>query len=312
VAASDPLPGLRSVGGIDTPDVIVDLQASSPWPDALKPSEAVYRSPDGDEQGEPNLTVDRLGHGSLFRIRYADGVDFVIDGKGERVWAAWPSPWTVDDVATYLLGPVLAFVLRLRGITCLHASAVAIEDRAVAFVGPAGAGKSTIAASFARRAHAVLSDDVLAVGADGVVHPGSPRIRLWPESVRALYGATDALPRLTPTWEKRFLQLAADGYRFEDRPLPLTAIYLLDRHDVRSEPPRLAVLPPAGALLALVANTQAGHLLDRRMRADEFRCLSGLVASVRVCRLTAPDDFGALPALCDAVLEDVLHAAADV
>ena len=48
------------------------------------------------------------------------------------------------------LGPVFAFVLRLRGAVTFHASAVRIGD-AVAFLGPQGAGKSTTAAALALR-----------------------------------------------------------------------------------------------------------------------------------------------------------------
>ncbi len=36
-----------------------------------------------------------------------------------------------------LLGLILGFVLRLRGVTCLHASAIAVRDRAIALLGPA-------------------------------------------------------------------------------------------------------------------------------------------------------------------------------
>ena len=36
-----------------------------------------------------------------------------------------------------LLGLILGFVLRLRGVTFLHASAIAVRDRAIALLGPA-------------------------------------------------------------------------------------------------------------------------------------------------------------------------------
>src|SRR5205085_1986600 len=109
-------------------------------------------------------------------------------------------------------------------------SAVALGNRAVALLGPAGAGKSTTAAAFARRGYPLLSDDVVPIWVrDGlfVVPPAYPCLRLWPASVAALYGAADALPPLTPTWDKRCLDLTQGGCRFQQHPLPLAAIYVL-------------------------------------------------------------------------------------
>ena len=73
-----------------------------------------------------------------------------MDRHGTKLWASWPSHSSVEEAATYLLGPVLGLLLRFRGVTCLHASAVAIGDSVIAFVGAEGAGKSTTAAAFAR------------------------------------------------------------------------------------------------------------------------------------------------------------------
>ncbi len=117
---------------------------------------------------------------------------------------------TIEDAATYLLGPVLGLFLRLRGVTCLHASAVAFGGQAVAFVGSEGAGKSTTAAALALRGHAILSDDVVALAEhDGAffVHPAYPYLCLWPESVESIYGSADALPRFSANYDKRCLSL---------------------------------------------------------------------------------------------------------
>ena len=138
--------------------------------------------------------------------------------KAPRSGLRWPDSSTLEDAATYLLGPVLGFVLRLRGITCLHASAVAVGDRAIALMGPANAGKSTTAAGFSRMGFPVLADDIVALSEpDEIlrVQPAYPQLRLWPESAAFLYGSADALPRLTPTWDKRALDLTQNGCRFQ-------------------------------------------------------------------------------------------------
>src|SRR5271156_6758875 len=80
-----------------------------------------------------------------------------------------------------------------------------------------GAGKSTTAAAFARRGFAILSDDVSALWdcrPPFLLQPAYPQLRLWPSSVRLLFGADDALPPLTPNWDKRGLDLSTPVHRF--------------------------------------------------------------------------------------------------
>jgi hypothetical protein len=101
---------------------------------------AHYISPFQEGNGEPALVVWSDGDGRFFRLRYADGTQFLVARTGNQVWATWPEPLTLDDTATYLLGPILGLVLRLRGTVCLHASAIALGGRAVVLVGAAGAG----------------------------------------------------------------------------------------------------------------------------------------------------------------------------
>jgi hypothetical protein len=247
-------------------------------------------------------------------MAYRDGTEFVVDREGTQIWATVPTEATLEDTATYLLGPVLGFVLRLRGTTCLHASSVAVRNRAVAFLGPAGAGKSTTAAAFARRGHPVLADDVCALldRQDAIwVQPAYPHLRLWPDSVRCLFGSPDALPRLTPAdgasawWDKRFLNLAEHNGSFQREPLPLAGIYVLGEHATDARAPFIEPLTAHRALMALVANTYSNYLLDAGMRAQEFEWLGRVVAGVPLRRLTSHADPAHLSRLCEVVIEDV-------
>ena len=159
-----------------------------------------------DEQDLPNLVLWRLEGGQYIRFRYRDGIEFVLDRGGSALWAQWPASMTLEDTYTYLLGPVLGFLLRQRGVLCLHASLVAVDGQALALLGPVGSGKSTTAAALAQRGCGVLSEDVAPVvpTADGfIAQPGYARIRLWPESSTMLFGSHDCLPKLAPPWEKR-------------------------------------------------------------------------------------------------------------
>jgi hypothetical protein len=270
------------------------------------PEILTYVSPDTDEAGNPALKMWKIGGGDFSRLVYSDGTQFWLNREGTEVWATWPDNSTIEDTATYLLGPILGRILRLRGVTCLHASAVAFGEKAVAFVGSEGAGKSTTAAALALRGHAILSDDVVALEErDGsfFVHPAYPYLCLWPESVQSIYGAADALPRFSANYEKRCLSLGKKELRFAERALPLAAIYILGAR--RGDPaPLMQAIAPQEAFLSLVANTFATNILDRVMRAKEFETLGRLVPSVTIRQLWAHQDTSRLEELCARICDD--------
>jgi hypothetical protein len=202
---------------------------------------------------------------------------------------------------------VLGFVLRLRGMVSLHASALAIGDRAIALVGEGGAGKSTTAAAFACLGYGVLCEDLVPLADQGnrfLVQSGYPRVNMWPDSVRALFGSEEALPRITPTWEKRFLALDQDGYRFESSPLPLGAIYVLRPRDSTVPVLSFETTTAFSALIELVANTYVNYLLDPEMRRKEFDVLGRLVATVPVRSVKPPDDPSRLREFAESIAAD--------
>jgi len=297
-----------SVDESSAPDVSVHLNASPQASPLLAsgPEELSYANSYKDEAGEPTLKIWKAAGSRYLRLEYFDGSQFWLASDGTEVWATWPSTLTIEDMATYLLGPVLGLLLRLRGVTCLHASAVAFGDAAVAFVGSEGAGKSTTAAALARHGHAILSDDVVALAEHNgsfLVHPAYPYLCLWPESVESLYGSADALPQFSANYEKRFLSLGTQELRFAERALPLAAIYILG--DRRGDPaPLVEALAPQKAFLALVANTFATNTLDSAMRAKEFEILARMAPSVPIRGLCAHQDASRLPELCELLNEE--------
>jgi hypothetical protein len=266
-----------------------------------------YLSADHVEDGTPQLTV-WTDSGGAHRLRYADGTEFIIDRQATRVDVEWMAPLTAADAAVYLLGPVLGFVMRLRGMVPLHASAVVVDGRATAFVGDAWAGKSTTAAAFAALGHAVLSDDLLPVletAGTMVAHPSHPRLTMWPDSVKALFGQSRDLPSLTPTYDKRYLDLEA-GDRFQPTPVPLEVIYVLGDRATARQQWRVEPVHPRAALMALVKHTYGNYLLDAPMRAREFEVLSRVAERVRVRQLTFADDIARLVESCRALTEERL------
>ena len=80
-------------------------------------------------------------------------------------------------------------------------------------------------------------------------------MRLWPDSVKALYGLADRLPLLTLNWGKRYLDLAALPGRFCGRALPLAAAYRLEPRTQDAGAPRIESIKPRDALHRLLAHS---------------------------------------------------------
>ena len=308
LAANMPLPGLPLRFNSDMYDVRIRLKDWATLPTTFPESlEISYTSPQDAAPGQPNLRVGVLPGGDYFGFFYSDGVRFAVERRGREVWADWPENYTLEDACTYLLGPVIGFVLRLRRVTCLHASAVAVGEQAIALVGFPGAGKSTTAAAFVRCGFSVISDDVVALAEDGenfLVPPGYPRVNLWPDSVRALYGSEEALPQIAPPWDKRYIALGDNGLGFAAKPLPLGAIYLLGEREAGLAAPVVEEFAKGDALAGLVANTYVNYLLDRDMRSREFDVLSRVVAGIPIRRVRLPSDLSAVFDLCETIATD--------
>jgi hypothetical protein len=309
IAVENALPGFPAQPKFAGADVQIHLRDDLASPSAFpnSPTNFFYTSPNSDAQGRPNLQVGMLSGGKYFGFFYCDGARFAVEREGREIWADWPENYTLEDACTYLMGPIIAFVLRLRGVICMHASAVVVSDHAIALFGLAGAGKSTTAAAFALQGYSVLSDDVVALADHEdsfLVQPGYPRVNLWPDSVRTLFGFEHALPRITATWDKRYLALDQDGRRFQSAPLPLGAVYILGGREAHLTAPIVEELTGHEAFATLVANTYVNYLLDRDMRAREFDVLGRVLAGVPIRRVRPSADPTKIFALCEIIAAD--------
>jgi hypothetical protein len=292
-------------------DIHLQITADAPpWVQQTRtlPASSVHQKPLADGLPDSQLSVTVFGRNAFFRLAYSDGTQFVIDGTAKRLWGSCSSPLSADDLAVYLRGPALGFILRLRGIISLHASAISLLNRAVLFCGSSESGKSTIAAALSLRGNGVLCDDIAPFSfSDGSVHvePGYPRVCLWPDAVQGLLGTPDALPPLTPTWDKRFLPLDGETAAFETQRLPAAVIYLLAGRS-ESNAPRIEEISLREALLELVQNTYMNWFLDREQRAAEFHRLSEIVAQVSVRRLIPQLNSWRMDELCRLITSDAV------
>lgn len=108
-----------------------------------------------------------------------------------------------------LLGPVMGWLLHLRGLFVLHASSVEWKGKTVSFLGDKGAGKSTTAASFLKAGAKLITDDLLAIDATNnkrpVIFPAYPQIKLTEEATEVVQlTEAECLPSMPEIGKNQF------------------------------------------------------------------------------------------------------------
>lgn len=244
----------------------------------------------------------RGGGAGRYRIFWSNAGTFDLDARSSRVRCYLlprSSPTTTEEV---LRGPVCSFFLLERGFEPLHASAVMLRRRCVAFVGRAGAGKSSLVAYLSQYGAGFLADDLLPLRTrrDSVrAYPGLAQIRLVPRAVRAL--GWDA----RPVWSTRWKATVPVRPVLAGTSVPLARFYFLERRAGRNVAPHIVPLAPREAFLALVSNTMnAAEDAPWRMH-NQLRTFGWLASHVGMRRLIYPDGFGELPAVRQTILRDL-------
>ncbi len=314
LASTLPIPGLNQKsdpGGtqLSPPDVRIKFGSLPPdfnekhFPEVW--FESRYKTPTGDPLVRIHCSETDPRN---FWIRYDEGVNFVVCESASRVWASWPEGYFFEDTVTYLLGPVMAFLCQVRGTTCLHGSAIAVDGRAIILVGPQGAGKSTTAAAFARAGFPLISDDLILLqeSEQGLtVEPSYPVLRLWPESVTHLFGDADALPRISPSWDKRGFNTSEDGHLFQANALPLAAVFFLGPRGESELAPTLTPIAGTSALVRLVSNSWGHYAARPEILARQLRVFTLLSRTVPLAEVVAHRDAARLGDLRRLILDSI-------
>jgi hypothetical protein len=253
----------------------------------------------------PWLLLGRLASGYL--LRFPEMADFAVsqDAGAIRCYPGTDTP--TGTVRHLFLDQVMPLLLSRRGCLVLHGSAVSTSEGAIAFVGPASSGKSTLASGFSADGMAVLTDDCLLlqeVGGRLAALPSYPGVRLWPETADAMFGEGKPLAEVAHYTEKRRLDGDA-GIAFCTRPAVLRRVYFLtppgeaeQAAEVRIEP-----LSSRDAVVELVKYTYLIDVTDRQRLRQEFERLSRVAVQPLFYRLAFPHDFSRLAEVRQAILD---------
>jgi hypothetical protein len=225
--------------------------------------------------------LSAVGKDALFIIDNAGR--YLVRGGREVLIDAEPGA-DLALVRLFLFGPALWMVCCQRGLLTLHASSVAFDDRVVAFTGPQGAGKSTLAAHSLAAGGVLMSDDFLVVSiADGgtaFAHPGMPSLKLWRDALVDLGRSPDGL---RPDWfraEKFHVPVT-----HAQAPLPLARLCVLE-HDEAAVVGQFRRLSGAHALNAIMTNSFPPEYFETcDGRESHFQQCAALARTIEVFEL---------------------------
>lgn len=235
-------------------------------------------------------------------LRWGDLIQFNIQDNTWRV-VCYALPSASENLIRHMLyGPILSYVLHLKEVVSLHASAIALPSGAVGFLADPGVGKSTLATSFARSGHPILTDDVLVVAIHQqrvLAMPGFPWVNLSPQSLKGvLLDQGRDLEDLD--FEKARVFVDGEWGAFCRTPLPLLGLCLLERGNENDID--VSRMEPRQALMKLMEHINVVPLMDRESVAKSMSLLTPLCTRVPVFRLRYPSDLTTLPLVMDTII----------
>lgn len=193
------------------------------------------------------------------------------------------------EIRLFLLGSAFGILLHQRGILPLHASAINVNGRCIAFIGESGAGKSTLAAFLKKSGYQVICDDVcaLTINDNGkpVIWPGVPRLKLWQDALEVLGYDSCSLVQDSYQENKYHMPLNIKNNKV---PLNLACIYELKNDRVC----QIDNLSGQEKMRALVNNIYRGEFVTSgNIREKNFSQCATIVKSVSMFSFSRPRYF---------------------
>ncbi|MBI2566492.1 MAG: hypothetical protein HYV63_05615 [Candidatus Schekmanbacteria bacterium] len=270
-------------------------------PDLSSPAWRVIRRPAHATQ--PQASKNRRGDRALSWGRH---LVLLYDSAGTAIRMSSVCPDKLTAALVVLQGIGLGYCLRLRQVLCMHGAVVERDGAAIALLGLAGAGKSTLAASLIQRGFALVADDLVVLerhGDDVVVPPGYPALRLAGDALAELSLPADHL-RVVPWTNKHYWDVSAAGSdRICARAVPLAAMYVLCPAD-DAEP--AAVTPVGGpAALAMLCAAQYPPDMPHLLTPQQVELCAHIVRTLPIHALRGTPIWQQRPALTELLVRHV-------
>ena len=208
-------------------------------------------------------------------------------------------------IQLYLIGPIIAYLLYVRGLVLMHGSSVVLGDRSVTFLGDSGAGKSSTALALHRRGWPLLTDDLSAVDVRkgrAEILAAYPRLKVDPVAAAAAGVPNQELSLIHHALEERMFQ---DVTGFSAEPRQAGPIYILQDGERLS----FEALPPSRSVVELLRYSfGVSTFHSPGLRPAYLKRCVRLAGRSRVFLLRRPRCLAELPGLAAAVEEHALEA----
>lgn len=291
LASSIQFPELPSIGSAATPTWLLTKGVGGAPPQSIIPI--------GEESLEAGASV-RLGRVPAgLRVEFSDsGVFDLFDSSRRIVW--YPHENSNEELARLdFLGRVLAVAAHDQGKVTLHASAVTIGGKAIAFLAAKGSGKSTLALSLIERGAKLLTDDTLPVDSERRAHPGVHSVRVWGDSVQRFRSLGSAQQGLA----SKYTMTALDASRLQYDAVPLAAVYALMPQVGDGVPLVERVgLGATAATIMMMQHSKLGPLLGGAESRVVFDRCSAIAESIPAYQLNVARDLSRVSEVADALI----------
>jgi hypothetical protein len=315
----------RLTPGTGPPDLAFTCVSAAPLPGGWEQTDPVYCSPPyPDEGGESEVLLYSLG--DCLILRFTGICDFYLwpdqiichprTSEYRRRLAQY-SYEVVERyqhmlIEVYLLGLVLSCWLEWRGTPALHASAVVVSGRAVAFLSNGGGGKSSSAATLMQAGYPLLADDIVPVRYAGEAYmacSGYPQMRMWPEQAQHFLGHFEDLGVVHPTVSKRRVPVEKNGLGpFCTTPQPLACLYLPERRNPADWGEGVEIKPVSRreAVMALVGYSFVPYIVEAMgLHVHRLGFFAHMSLEIPMRRVVYPSGFAYLPYVRRAILDDL-------
>ena len=253
------------------------------------------------------LSIARIGE--KYILRFPNQVEFFVSINKRQI-DCFPLVKIKQRVMShYLLNQVLPRMLNQQGDIVLHASAVAIGQTGLVFLGEAGLGKSSLCASLCMQGFPFLTDDSLLLKRKGDQYWGYssyPGLRLLPDMRQTLELAPEGINSYSRFRVKEKLKLEPNRLTFRSEPVQISHLYVLDEtQDGEDLSIKISPLKPQWAFFEM---RRASFDLDTSQRMHNqrtFEQFSDAANILGVFRLIYPRDVDRLPDVHTAILEHI-------
>lgn len=255
------------------------------------------------DDGTPWMLWGRRGNTLL--LRFPAMADFEVMPTQRCIICHASADFPQDTIIHLLLDQVLPRVVAYDGGLVLHASAVGFDQKALAFLGPTGFGKSTLAASLCKLGHALICDDGLYLKLHDqqvMAYPSYPGLRLWQDSAEMIAEQAVISGPVAHYTPKRRVSIGTRSLPFSDDPVALSRVYVLAPAETAQEDITLSPLSKRDAVLAMLSATFRLDLDDKQQNQRDFEAYLSIADQVSFFQLKYPHDFTMIEAVHKAIL----------